>query len=137
VYIFCCAGGKFEEVTGVFLTEKHSSDALRGGTGRWPLAYGVLSVYPEEAECIGRTRVSPVLSVRCASVLRPSLRMGPVSTGRYQCLASSDPTGLQSSLRTSPVSTGRIQCEPAERSVVLCQARACASRWRQRSSSNG
>jgi len=33
----------FEEVAGVFLTEKHSPDALRGGTGHWPLASGVLS----------------------------------------------------------------------------------------------
>ena len=33
----------------------------------------------------------PVVSVRCAGVLRPSLRMGPVSTGRYRCLASGDP----------------------------------------------
>ena len=32
--------------------------------------------------------VRPVVSVRCAGVLRPSLRMGPVSTGS---LASGDP----------------------------------------------
>ena len=39
----------------------------------------------------GRRPVRPVVSVRCAGVLRPSLRMGPVSTGRYRCLASGDP----------------------------------------------
>ena len=39
----------------------------------------------------GRSLEHPVVSVRCAGVLRPSLRMGPVSTGRYRCLASSDP----------------------------------------------
>ena len=66
MHIFYCAGGKFGEVTGVFLTEKHSPDALRGGTGRWPLASGVLSGI---AECTGRTGVSPVLSVRCAGGL--------------------------------------------------------------------
>ena len=71
------------------------------------------------------------------SVLRPSLRMGPVSTGRYRCLASGDLACLQSYLRMSPVSTGSVRCEPAEHPVVPCQARACASRWRQRSSSNG
>ena len=43
-----------------------SPDALRGGTGRWPLASGVLS---GAAECTGRTGVSPVLSVRCADGL--------------------------------------------------------------------
>ena len=36
MYIFYYAGGKFAEVAGVFLTEKHSSDTVRGGTGRWP-----------------------------------------------------------------------------------------------------
>ena len=133
-YIFYCAGGKFGEVAGVFLSRKHSPDALRGGTRRWPLASGVLSGV---AECTGRTGVSPVLSVRCAGVLRPSLRMGPVSTGRYRCLASGDPASLRSSLRTSPVCTGRVRCGPVERPVVLCQARARGSRWRQRSNSNG
>ena len=62
-----------------FLTEKHSPDALRGGTGRWPLASDVLSGV---TECTGRTRESPVLSVRCAGVLQTSLGMSPVSTGR-------------------------------------------------------
>jgi len=37
---FLCAGGKFGEVVGVFLTEK--PNALRGGTECWPLASGVL-----------------------------------------------------------------------------------------------
>ena len=39
----------------------------------------------------GRWLERPVVSVQCAGVLRPSLRMGPVSTGRYRCLASGDP----------------------------------------------
>ena len=63
---FYCAGGNFGEVAGVFLTEKHSPDALRGGTGRWPLAFGVLS---GATECTGRTGESLVLSVRCAGGL--------------------------------------------------------------------
>ena len=63
---FYCAGGRFGEVAGVFLSRKHSPDALRGGTGRWPLASGVLS---GAAECTGRTGESPVLSVRCAGGL--------------------------------------------------------------------
>jgi len=58
--------GKFGEVAGVFLSRKHSPDALRGGTGRWPLASGVLS---GAAECAGRIGVSLVLSVRCAGGL--------------------------------------------------------------------
>ena len=55
--------GFFGEVVGVYLSRKHSPDALRGGTGRWSLASGVLSC---AAECTGRTGESPVLSVRCA-----------------------------------------------------------------------
>jgi len=38
----------------------------------------------------GRWLERLVVRVRCAGVLRPSLRMGPVSTGRYRCLASGD-----------------------------------------------
>ena len=33
----------FGEVTGVFFTTKNSLDAVREGTGRWLLAFGVLS----------------------------------------------------------------------------------------------
>ena len=88
VHFFYCAGGKLGEVAGVFLSRKHSLDALRGGTGRWLLESGVVS---GAAECAGRTGESPVVSVRCAGVLQPSLHMGPVSTGRYQCLAFGDP----------------------------------------------
>ena len=66
MHIFDCAGGKFGEVAGVFLSEKHSANALRGGTGRWPLASGVLLGV---AECTGRNGVSPVLSVRCVGGL--------------------------------------------------------------------
>ena len=47
-------------------SRKHSPNALRRGTGRWPLASGVLSGV---AECTERTGVSPVLSVRCAGGL--------------------------------------------------------------------
>ena len=43
-----------------------SPDALRGGTGRWPIASGVLSGV---AECTRRTGESPVPSVRCAGGL--------------------------------------------------------------------
>jgi len=56
----------------------------------------------------GRWLERPVARVRCAGVLRPSLRMGPVSTGRYRCLASGDPASLRSSLRTGPVCTGLL-----------------------------
>jgi len=34
MHIFYCADGKFGEVAGVFLIEKHSPDALTAGTGR-------------------------------------------------------------------------------------------------------
>ena len=70
--------GNFGEVAGVFLSRKHSPDALCGGTGRWPLASGVLSGIEE---CTGRTGVSPVLNVRCEGFLEPSLRTSLVSTG--------------------------------------------------------
>ena len=58
--------GKFGEVAGVFLAEKHSPDAKCRGTGRWSRASGVVSVVQV---CTGRTGVSPVLSVRCAGGL--------------------------------------------------------------------
>ena len=64
MHIFYCASESFREVAGVFFSRKHSPDALRGGTGCWPLASGVLS---GAAECTGRTGESPVLSVRCTA----------------------------------------------------------------------
>ena len=70
--------GNLEKSRECFLTEKHSPDTLRGGTGRWPLASGVLSGV---AEYTGRTEESPMLSVRCADVLQTSLGMSLVSTG--------------------------------------------------------
>ena len=79
MYIFYCVDGKFGEVARVFLTKKHSPDALREGTRRWPLAFGVLS---DVAECTGHTGVSPVLSVRCAGVLGTSLGMSLVLSVR-------------------------------------------------------
>ena len=63
---FIAPVGSLEKSWEVFLSKKHSTDALCGGTGRWPLASGVLS---DVAECTGRTGVSPVLSVRCAGGL--------------------------------------------------------------------
>ena len=66
MHIFYCAGGKFEEVAGVFLAEKHSPDAGAGSTERWSRASGVVTV---AQVCTGRTGVSPVLSVRCAGGL--------------------------------------------------------------------
>ena len=60
VHIFYYAGGSFGEIAGVFLSRKHSPNALCGGTGRWLLASGVVS---GAAECTGRTGESPVLSV--------------------------------------------------------------------------
>ena len=49
---------------GVFLTEKHSLDAVRRGTGCWPLGSGVLSLLgpvrvEHQTHCTGR-RVFPV-----------------------------------------------------------------------------
>jgi len=44
MHIFYCAGGKFGEVAGMFLTEKHSQDAGPGGTGRRACVSDVLSV---------------------------------------------------------------------------------------------
>ena len=137
MHIFYCAGGNFGEVAGVFLSRKHSQDALRGGTGRWPLASGVLSGV---AECTGRTGVSPVLSVRCAGglVTLSVHESGEHRTLRvHSVLASGDRASSRSSLRTGLVCTGRVRCGLVERPMVLCQARARGSRWRQRLFSNG
>ena len=125
MHIFYCAGGKFGEVAGVFLSRKHSPDALCGGTGRWPLSSGVLS---GAAECTGRTGESPCSASGVRAIWRPSLRMSPMSTVRSGCvqwLASGDRASLRSSLRTGPVCTGRVRCDAVERPVVLCR-RACA-----------
>ena len=118
--------GSFGEVAGVFLSRKHSPDTLREGTGRWPLASGVLS---GAAECTGRTGESPVLSVWCA---------GGLAT------LSARESGEHRTLRVRPVTVrvcgalcARVRCGLVERPVVLCQARARGSRWWQRSSSNG
>ena len=84
---FYCAGGKFGEVAGVFLTHRmlatEASDAvsvrpvcsqclaqLGLGTGRQAPNAG-LSLF-----------VCPVVRVRCAVRLQTSLRMRPVSTER-------------------------------------------------------
>jgi len=71
----------FEKIKCIFSIASmgNLADELRGGTGRWPLAFGVLSGV---AECTGHTGVSPLLSDRCAGILRTSLGMNPVSTGR-------------------------------------------------------
>jgi len=98
----------------VFLTEKHSPDALRGGTGRWPLASGVLSGL---AECTGRTRVSLVLTVRCAGVFVTLSAHGSDEHWTVRWLTSGDPASLRNSLRTGPVCTGRVWCGPLERPV--------------------
>ena len=95
MHIFYCAGGKFREVTGVFLVEEHSPDADSVAPDAVPVR--PVSRQPDSVRVrhrtmgTGRSLERPVVSVRCADVLRPSLRMGPVSTGRYRCLASGDP----------------------------------------------
>ena len=80
---------------------KHSPHALRGGTGRWPLAFGVLSGV---AECTGRTGVSPMLSVWCA---------GGLAT------LSAHESGEHRTLRVRPVTVrvcealyARVRCAP-------------------------
>jgi len=64
MHIFYCAGGKFREVAGVFLAEKHSSDAGRGGTRRIACASGVLSV-TGPVRVRHRTHVKPCWCIRC------------------------------------------------------------------------
>ena len=69
---------------------RESPDALRGGTGRWPLASGVLSGV---AKYIGRTGVSPVLKVRCAA---------PAEGLALDCQLARDPSsGCIATTRTS------------------------------------
>ena len=113
MHIFYCAGGKFGEVAGVFLAEEHSPDA--GSEAPDAVSERPVCRLPDSVRVrhrtigTGRWLERPVVSVRCAGVLRPSLRMGPVSTGRSGCvrwLASGDPASLRSSLRMSPVCTG-------------------------------
>ena len=86
MHIFYCAGGKIGEVAGVFLAEEHSLDANSEAPDAVPVR--PVSRQPDSVRVrhrtigTGRSLERPVVSVRCAGVLRPSLRMGPVSTGR-------------------------------------------------------
>ena len=77
MYIFYCAGGKFGEVTGVFLAEEHSLDA--GSEAPDAVSERPVQTVPGPARVRHRTQA-------CASgdpaSLRSSLRMGPVCTGR-------------------------------------------------------
>ena len=78
--------GKFVEVAGVFLAEEHSPDA--GSEAPDAVSLRPVCRLPDSVRVrhrtigTGRWLERPVVSVRCAGVLRPSLRMGPVSTGR-------------------------------------------------------
>ena len=51
MYIFYYADGKFGEVVEVFLTEKHSPDAVHRGTERWP-------EHPVSCQCLTRLGLS-------------------------------------------------------------------------------
>ena len=94
VHIFYCAGGKFGVVAGVFLAEKTL-------TGRWLLEHRTLrrpvQTVPGPVRVrhrmigTGRWLERPVVRVRCAGVLRPSLRMSPVCTGRVRCQPAQRP----------------------------------------------
>jgi len=81
VYIFYCADGNLEKSWECF-----SPDAGVGSTGRWSRAFGVVSV---AQVCIGRTGVSPVLSVRCAGGLAnlSTLESGDHRTLRVRLVA--------------------------------------------------
>ena len=78
--------GKFVEVAGVFLAEEHSPDA--GSEAPDAVSERPVCSLPDSIRVrhrtigTGRWLERPVVRVRCAGVLRPSLRMGPVSTGR-------------------------------------------------------
>ena len=124
MHIFYCAGGKFGEVAGVFLTEEHSPDVDSEAPDAVPVR--PVSRQPDSVRVrhrtigTGRWLERPVVRVRCAGVLRPSLGVSPVSTGRPVCvrwIASGDLASLRNSLRMSPVSTGRVRCGLAERPV--------------------
>ena len=86
MHTFYCAGGKIGEVAGVFLAEEHSPDA--GSEAPDAVSERPVCRLPDSVRVrhrtigTGRWLERPVVSVRCAGVLRPSLRMGPVSTGR-------------------------------------------------------
>ena len=101
MHIFYCAGGKFGEVVGN--THRTLATEAPDAVSERPV-----QTVPDPARVrhrtigTGRWLERPVVRVRCADVLRPSLRMGPVSTGRYRCLASGDPVCLRNSLRMSP-----------------------------------
>jgi len=71
--------GNFREDAGVFLTEKHSPDAVCRGTGRWPLESGVLlslirGSRAHRTPCTGR-RGSAVHASGACWDLRASLRV--------------------------------------------------------------
>ena len=98
------------KLSAYFLLRRWEIWRSRGSVSRWENTHGTLASGASDAASerpvqtvpgparvrhqTTRTRrrpVRPVVSVRCAGVLRLSLRMGPVSTGRYRCLASGDP----------------------------------------------
>jgi len=91
-YFSIASVGFLEKSLECFLGRKHSPDTQRGGTGRWPLASGVLLGV---IKCTGRTGESPVGCVRCEEVLQPSLRMSPVSTRRVRCGLAYRPVTLR------------------------------------------
>ena len=86
VHIFYCTGGKYGEVAGVFLAEEHSPDA--GSEAPDAVSERPVCRLPGPARVrhrtlgTGRWLERPVVRVRCAGVLRPSLGVSPVSTGR-------------------------------------------------------
>ena len=93
MHIFYCVGGKFGEVAGVFLAEKHSPDAGHGSTGRCAYASGVLWCLARLGLGTGRrldpVRVSGVVSpVFCAFALLSGFETGVHRTVR--CSASGD-----------------------------------------------
>ena len=78
--------GIFGEVAGVFLAKEHSPDT--GSEAPDAVSERPVCRLPDSVRVrhrtigTGRWLERPVVRVRCEGVLRPSLRMGPVSTGR-------------------------------------------------------
>ena len=91
VHIFYCAGVSFGRSRGRNTHRTLATEAPDAKSERPVQTVPGPARVRHRTTDTGRRPVRPVVSIRCAGVLRHSLRMGPVSTGRYRCLASGDP----------------------------------------------
>jgi len=111
MHILYCTDAKFGEVAGMFLTEKHSPDALITGTERWACASGSLSLsgivrVKHRTLCTG-CGLDPITASGVAWLWWVLLTKSTGCLGCVRWCESSGPTCLTNSLHTWLVCTGR------------------------------